>query len=163
MSVRSKGRTDGKSVCRTRCIHTACNTHDRTCTDDNNNDTLGKGHRADVRRAEPHGAGSVEAGNARSSKRRESKAMNHLKSRTKPPDTRPNLNHWCEPMSRTENHVPLIIANNYRTRNPTPDPSRQCTTRHKSTICAGHKQTKKTQVQKSDTPPGKFEESSSSP
>ena len=31
---------------------------------DNDNDTLGNGHRADVRRPMPHGTGSVKAGNA---------------------------------------------------------------------------------------------------
>ena len=32
--------------------------------DDNDNDTLGNDHRADVRRPVPHGTGSVKAGNA---------------------------------------------------------------------------------------------------
>ena len=51
-----------------------------------------------------------------------SKTMTHLKSRTKPPDTRSNLNHRCKSMTRTENHVPLKIANTttgHATRPPT--------------------------------------------
>ena len=57
------------------------------------------------------------------SQRQESQTMTHLKSRTKPPDTRPNLNHQCKSMTRTENHVPLFIANTttgHATRPPTP-------------------------------------------
>ena len=57
--------------------------------------------------------------------RQESKSMNHFKSRTKPRDTRPNLNHWCESMSRIENRVPLTITNTttgHATRPPTESP-----------------------------------------
>ena len=59
------------------------------------------------------------------SQRQEFKTMNHLKSRTKPPDTRPNLNHRCKSMTRTENHVPLKIANTTTDTQPNPDPNRQ--------------------------------------
>ena len=59
--------------------------------DDNDNDTLGNGHRADVRRPMPHGTGSVKVGNACLKqkletskwkvKRQEFKTMNHFKNR----------------------------------------------------------------------------------
>ena len=57
------------------------------------------------------------------SQRQESKTTNHLKSRTKTPDTRPNLNHWND-----KNREPRTTENrkhNDRTRNPTPDTNRQ--------------------------------------
>ena len=99
VSVRSKGRTDGKSACHLRCSKTVCNTHDRTCTD-----------RTKTRDFK------IE------NQRQESKSMNHFKSRTKTRDTRPNPNHWCESMPRTENRAPQIIANTtcgHATRPPT--------------------------------------------
>ena len=105
--------------------------------DDNANDTLGNGHRSDVRRPMLRGrVPSKQATHAlrtktgefkMESQRQESQTMNHLKSRTKPPDTRSNLSHWCKSMTRTENHVPLIIANTttgHATRPP--DPNRHC-------------------------------------
>ena len=55
------------------------------------------------------------------SQRQESQTMTHLKSRTKPPDTRPNLNHQCKSMTRTDNQVPLIAntTTGHATRPPT--------------------------------------------
>ena len=128
--ARGRSRSfDGANRWKECTLHTACNTHGRTCTD---NDTLVNGHRADVRRPEPQArVPSKQATRAPRTKtgdfkmdnqRQEPQTMNHLKSRTKPPDTRPNLNHRCKSMSRTENHVPVIIANTttgHATRPPT--------------------------------------------
>ena len=101
------------------------------------------------------------------SQRQESKTMNHLKSRTKPLDTRPNLNHRCKSMTRTENHVPLIIANTttgHATRPPTRIANDENTEQRatKSPMYPGHKQTKNEVKKSYDTPSGKFEKSSSS-
>ena len=71
VTVRSKGRTDGKSVRRKNAAPIpARNTHDRTCIDR----TKTRDFKMD-------------------NQRQETKSMNHFKSRTKPRDTRPNLNH----------------------------------------------------------------------
>ena len=68
VTVRSKERTDGKSARRKRCTDTARNMHDWTCTDR----TKTKDFEMD-------------------NQRQQTKSMNHLRSRTKPRDTRPNL------------------------------------------------------------------------
>ena len=54
---------------------------------------------------------------------RQTKSMSHLRSRMKPRDTRPNLDHQCELMSRTEIHAPLTITKR-TTRHATRPPTR---------------------------------------
>ena len=75
-------------------------------------------------------------------------------------------NHRCKSMSRTENHVPLKIANTttgHATRPPTRITSVDQRIKTRNHAPSAHKQTK-TQVQKlCDTPPDKFEKYSSSP
>ena len=91
--------------------------------DDNDNDTLGNGHRADVRRPLSHGTGSVKAGNACPSNR--NWRLHNGKSTTRIQNHEPLKvanKARCKSMTRTENHVPLTIANTttgHATRPPT--------------------------------------------
>ena len=143
---RSKERTDGKSVSRLRFCHTAYNEHDWTCTVPWHvfllcvktlqmtmptthlemviEQTSGNPRpMARVPSKQATHAPQTKTGDFKmESQRQESQTMNHVKSRTKPPDTRPNLNHQCKSMTRTENHVPLKNANTttrHATRPPT--------------------------------------------
>ena len=123
MSVRSKGRTDGKSVCRFRFFQTACNKHDWTCIApwhvfqlcvrtlqmtmttthlgmviEQTSGDLCPMARVPSKQA-THAPRTKTGDFKMEDQRQESKTMNNLKSRTKPPDTRPNLNHRCKSMT----------------------------------------------------------------
>ena len=195
VSVRSKGRTDGKSVCRKHLFHTACNKHDWTWTApwhvfqlcvttlQMTMTTTHLGNVIEQTSGDPCAMARVPTNQAThaprtktgdfkmESQRQESQTMNHLKSRTKPPDTRPNLNHWCKSMTRTENHVPLKSQTQRRDTQPDPQPESPVKTNDQNTkpdainrryIQATNRQTN--EIHKSyDTPPDKFETSSSPP
>ena len=146
VSVRSKGRTDGKSVRRMHFFHTACNKHDWTCTvpwhvfqpcvrtlqmtmptthlgmviEQTSRDPCAMARVPS--KQETHAPRTRTGDFKMESQRQESQTMTHLKSRTKPPDTQANLKHQCNSMTRTENHVPLFIANTttgHATQTPT--------------------------------------------
>ena len=144
-----RGRTDGKSVCRTRLFHTACTKHDWSCivrwhvfqlcvrTLQMTMTTTHLGMVIEQTSGDPcpmarvpskqttHALRTKTGDFKMESQRQESKTVKHLKSRTLPPDTRPNLNHPCKSMKRTENHVSLRITHTQRP-DPQPDPNRRC-------------------------------------
>ena len=106
--------------------------------DDNDNDTLGElsSSRRQETHAPWHGFRQKQATHAlrtktrdfkMESQRQETKTMNNLTSRTKPPDTQSNLNNRCKINDKNrEPRTTYHRKHNDRTRNPTPTRIASC-------------------------------------